>query len=113
MPPSKKAMKPPRKGTKRYKCTFLVGIEIDIADDLVEEVTKPEWKNDFYFFNDPWDVATHLAYNFLRNRAPLNQLDGFAHRKLKDAVIVDEYWDEDGCFVVVQPGKKTSPRRRK
>jgi hypothetical protein len=91
---------------KRHRVTFAVTVEIDIAEDLIEEVLKPDWQKDFYKFANPEDVAYHLAYNILRNHADLKSLDGFAHRDVGDLKIVSEDWSEESANEVPEREKK-------
>ena len=80
---------------KTYKVTFNVEVILKISDELIEEVLQPDWQKTFYRLTSPQDVAEHLAYNFVRNRAALTSLDGFAHRKEEDAKLLEENWEED------------------
>lgn len=80
----------------RYRVVFLVESEIELSDELVKEALTPEWASQFYRFDNPCEVAQHVAYNFLRNNAKLSQLDGFAQMKDKvDASLIDEDWTLD------------------
>lgn len=80
---------------KRFRVTFAVTVELEISENLIEEVLKPDWQGSFYKLPHPEDVATHLAYNVARNHADLTSLDGFADRDKGDLKIVHEDWSEE------------------
>jgi len=78
---------------KIFKVRFSVEATVAIEEDLIEEVLKPDWQKTFYHLTVPDEVAEHLAYNFIHNRARLTSLDGFAHRKEEDAELMNEEWE--------------------
>ena len=80
--------------TKRFRVEFTVTVDLDVAQDLIEEVMKPDWQKSFYTFARPEDVAAHLAYNVARNHANLKSLDGFAHFGEGSLKVVDEDWSD-------------------
>lgn len=93
--------------TKRFRVGFVVAVELDVSEKLIEEVMKPDWQKSFYTFTRPEDVAVHLAYNVARNHATLQSLDGFAHLGSGHLKVVDEDWSEAAAVVVKQkPGRK-------
>jgi hypothetical protein len=79
----------------KFTSTFTVTVETEISQDLLDAVAKPEWQRDLYKLPTPQAVADHLAYNFVRNRASLPLLDGFADRDERDASMVSERWDRE------------------
>lgn len=93
---------------KRFRVTFVVTVDLDVEEGLIDEVLMPDWQRDFYKFSSPDDVATHLAYNVARNRAELTSLDGFAHRKKDDMKVVHEQWDMEDAeeIKILQEGKR-------
>lgn len=81
--------------TKRFRVTFTVAVELDISEELIAEVLKPDWQSTFYKLERPEDVAFHLAYNVSRNHTVLKSLDGFADRDEGDMKIVNEDWADE------------------
>lgn len=86
--------------TKRFRVTFTVTVDLDVAEDLIEEVLKPDWQSSFYKLPKPEDVAAHLAYNVARNHAELDSLDGFADRDKTDLKVVHEDWSEEDAVEI-------------
>ena len=76
----------------RFKTRFVVDVELELSDRLLDEVMTPEWQASFYRFVDRQAAADHVAYNLARG-ASLTSLDGFAHLGDGDAVIKSEDWE--------------------
>ena len=86
---------------RRFKTRYVVDIELDIEEELIREAQQPDWRALCYRLTSDQDVVDHIAYNLVCNRAQLPQLDGFAHRKKEDAVVVNENWDVENWDVDV------------
>lgn len=79
------------KRTFEIEITATVTIEVD---DMVIDVVDDEWRSMFYGLHTPEDIAEHIAYNLIVNRASLSQLDGWADQPDANAAIVDdEEWE--------------------
>jgi len=94
---------------KRFRVTFSVTVDLDVAEGLLDEVVKPDWQREFYKLPRPEDVAAHLAYNVAHNHAELTSLDGFAHRRKDDMKVVREQWDEEDSdeIEILNEGKRS------
>lgn len=79
---------------KKFNVAFIVAVDVEVEESLIEEVLKPDWAADFYDLQTPEAVARHLAYNYLRNRVGVKVLDGFAHRPGDDVAYSNEVWEE-------------------
>jgi hypothetical protein len=84
--------KAPPKRTS-FKIIFNVEATVELAEDMLAGVLTNEWRSQFYRLMNSYDVAEHIAFNFVKNRAELKYLDGFADRSENDAVLVDESWE--------------------
>lgn len=83
----------PKGSTKKlFKLRAVVDVEIEVSEDVLREVMTEDWRNYAYRFRDEEHAAQHLAYNLLEGRS-LTSLDGFAHRREDEVVVVNADWD--------------------
>ena len=72
--------------------------EIELDQKVIDAVTD-EWRSVFYPLYTPEDIAEHIAYNLIINRARLTRLDGWADLSDGMAVITKHpYFQEDYDF---------------
>ena len=62
-------------------------------DQRVIDAVDDEWRSMFYSLYTPEEVAEHIAYNLIVNKARLTQLDGWADLS-DDMAIIIEYPEE-------------------
>ena len=55
-----------------------VGYAIIELHPKVIEAVDDSWREMLYNLNTPEEIAEHIAYNMIENRAKLSQLDGWA-----------------------------------
>jgi hypothetical protein len=79
----------------KFRGQVVVDVCIEISEDLMDEVMSPDWRAHFYNFKSREEVAANLAYNLCRNTNDVTSLDGFAHRNVNDAVLVEEDWTSE------------------
>ena len=84
------------------KCRFEVTIEcnyseLDTAiielDQMVIDAVDDGWRDMFYDLHTPEEIAAHIAYNLIVNKARLTHLDGWANLSDDMAKII-KYPDE-------------------
>ena len=51
---------------------------IEIDDDVINNVDD-SWREMFYDFTTPQQIAEHIAFNMIVNDLTLSQIDGFAN----------------------------------
>lgn len=97
-----------RKPAKKRKFTveFQATLELEIDESVIERGLSAEWQSVYYKFETPEEVAKHIAYNMVVNRAGLSEFDGFAD--LDDGQAKANYpeWEVDATEL------KPAPKRR-
>lgn len=87
---------------RKFRVVFTVAVDVEMTESLITEAMSVDFASYVFPLTSAADVARHIAYNLVCNRAELRQLDGFALRKPKEAVISRESWD-DGEAEELQP----------
>jgi len=77
---------------KKFAVVFEVTAEIEL-DEKVISVVDDEWRSMLYPLHSEKDIAEHIAYNFVRNRASLSRLDGWADQPDSNANLISEEWE--------------------
>lgn len=65
----------------KFLVDFMVTVEVDVIDPrVIDRCVNNEagWREHYYDISTAEQVAEHLAYNYARNDADVNQLDGWA-----------------------------------
>lgn len=86
-----------------FKVRFHVEATLDLSEDMLSAILTDEWRGQFYRLMNSYDVAEHVAHNFVRNRADLKIMDGFADRDKSDAILLNEDWEMEEVLRVVSP----------
>ena len=94
----------------KFRVTYLVEVEIEVSEEVTKQALTDEWRSTFYKLASEEDVADHLAHNFVRNRASLSSLDGFANLPDDAATLEDEEWELESVEKIEddRPEKKVS-----
>lgn len=80
----------------RFEVTLEVGVVVEVEDDVIAGVLNEDWRKTFYqHIKKPEDVASHIAYNFVRHGTSLSNLDGFGDCEDSDARCSNEHWAID------------------
>lgn len=74
---------------RRFRVEFTGEAVIEL-DDAVINVVDDEWRAVFYDLFTTADIADHIAYNLVINRASLSRLDGWADMPDDLARIIEE-----------------------
>lgn len=61
----------------KFRVTITQEVELSLHDDVIAAVTD-EWRKQFYPLHTPDEIAQHVAFNLVVNRARLSTLDGWA-----------------------------------
>lgn len=78
---------------RKFLVSIEVEVELEVSDKIVEIARSAEWQRQFYAFTDDKQVASYLAYNFVREGIDdIRKLDGFADRKPEDVVLRGVEW---------------------
>jgi len=80
---------------RKFTVTFVVTVDVDVEQTIIDDALSDDFKEAFYDLKAATGVVEHLAYNHLRNRASLTQIDGFAQWSDGDASFSNESWDGD------------------
>ncbi len=90
---------------------FFVTLRVRVAIDqrLFDDVLTEEWRESFYSLLSEEAVASHLAYNLVKDRR-LSSLDGFADQP-EDRARVEEVFFEEGDAEEVAPPPQARGRR--
>ncbi len=89
---------------KKFRGQLTVDFEIEVDDSVIERcLNDAEWRQNFYQFNTPEEVAGNLAYNLVHNTSCLSNLDGFADMDDDLLKLKKERWDDTD---VEQVGKR-------
>lgn len=78
--------------------TFVIQIEGTATiqlDEKVIDVVDDEWRSMLYDLHTPEEIAHHIAYNLIFNRANLTMLDGWADLEDHMAQVAETDWEED------------------
>lgn len=78
---------------KTYFVTYIVEVEIDIDDDVINAVNE-EWRSKFYNLKTKNDIIDYITRNLL-GKTPLNKLDGWADKSNIQALITFNDWYVD------------------
>lgn len=100
----------PKAAPRRRK--FMVGfcVEIEVDQAVFDAVLTDEWRNTFYNFHTPADVAGNLAYCLVQGMS-LSQLDGYADQD-KDSVKLGPIDTEDVTEIEPKPAPpRTRPKK--
>jgi len=70
-------------GKRKFKVIFeLDGWDVDSGlielDQKVIDVVDDEWRSQLYDLHTPEEIAAHIGYNLILNKAKLTDLDGWA-----------------------------------
>ena len=80
-------------GTRLFKIHF-EGEGVIELDDAVIEAVNDEWRSVFYALNSAEDIAVHIGYNLVANKAELSDLDGWADQPDENAFMLEDVnWD--------------------
>jgi len=93
---------------KKFKVVFEVVTFVDVDEEVLADAMSEDFRKSFYNLPDEKAVASHLAYNFVANRADLPQLDGFAHWSKDKAKLDEEDWDPIEVEEVLKHRKRRS-----
>lgn len=80
---------------RKFRVVFSVAVDVMLSEALIQEALSNDFAVKIFPFDSANEVAHHLAYNLVCNRAELRQLDGFALRDSNEAEVVKEDWEED------------------
>lgn len=77
--------------------TFLVSVELDVSDAVLDETQGAEWQGQMYRGMDRDGVMRMLAYNVACNGVrKLSSLDGFADRADSEmSVVSGPDWEDE------------------
>jgi hypothetical protein len=87
------------------KRTFIVDYSLygeDVAQAIIEldqeviDAVDDDWRNSFWDYTRPEQIAAHICGNMVDNRIPLSQMDGWADKDDSMAKILEWpefYWD--------------------
>lgn len=84
--------KNPERKEFRVKLTCYVTLRIS---PTVLAGVDDGWRQTYYQLHSDEDVAQHIAYNMVVNDLSLQQIDGFADRKEREAEVFDTEWDTE------------------
>ena len=79
-------------GKRKFYIQFVVSANL-ILDDQVIDAVDDDWRDQLYNLHTPEQIASHIAYNMLANRAELSGMDGWADQPSKNAEIVCPDWE--------------------
>jgi hypothetical protein len=75
------------------KRIFVVSFEAEAVielDDAVIDAVDSEWRSVFYQLHTPEDIAEHIGFNLVINRAELSHLDGWADQSDENAFVLED-----------------------
>lgn len=75
------------------KHTFRITLKAEAVielDDAVIDAVDADWRSMFYQLYTPEDIAEHVGYNLVINRAKLSFLDGWAEQPDENAFILED-----------------------
>lgn len=79
--------------SKRFLIEISTLFTMELSDKVLNAVDD-KWREQFYNFKTPEEIAQHIAYNMVINNAKLSQLDGFADQPNEYAELLDTpIWD--------------------
>jgi len=74
---------------RRFEVGIHTYVEIEL-DDAVINVVDDEWRSQLYNLKTPEEIAEHVAYNLVINKAHLSQLDGWVDQPDENAKLISK-----------------------
>lgn len=79
----------------KFKIKVIGEAVIEIDESVIKAVDQ-DWRDSFYPYDTPEEIAEHIGHNMLVNNLTLSQMDGFANLPDHAAVLSDLDWE---CLV--------------
>lgn len=78
--------------TMKFRIKVIGEAIIEIDESVIKTVDQG-WRDDFYDYTTPEEIAEHIGYNMLVNNLTLSQMDGFADLFDSSATLSKVDWE--------------------